>query len=195
MKVFLLPYPLFFDIVGTIETTSSRQKGDFEGIAGTSPEWPTLPPVQPVKKTSTGLPPSAWSRPIQTQWQKQSGVNTVSNQQPSRPPQTHTQSVSSDVPAEEQQSHPVHTQQPSDPSGSNFSLLESSSDLVNHQLLEHPQHMPCLVEPENPSFLSSYLTALLSKELSMRNKFDPFQTSPRSREQVLIRENNMVIII
>lgn len=148
-----------------------------------------------MKKTSTGLPPSAWSRPIQTQWQKQSGVNTVTDQQPSRPPRTHTQSVSSDVPAEELRSRLDHTQRkrcPSDPTGSNFPPLESSSELVSHQLLEHPQHIPRPVEVEAPSFLRLSLAALLSEELSTGRNFDPFQASPRSREQMLTQVNNMV---
>ena len=63
---------------------------------------------------------------------------------------------------------------------------------MSHHLLEHDLHTPRPVEEESPSFLSLSLAALLSTELSMGAKFNPFQASPRTREQVLARINNMV---
>ena len=181
-----------FIYTGPLETTSPAE---FEGITG--PEWPSLPPSQPVKKTSAGTPPSAWLQPIQAQWEQQQ--SSTAHQKSSAPPLACATSAGMPTapgvptyPPEQLRSHQSHqTHLPrerysSDPSNSRPPPHESPVQppppppppLVSHKLAEHhPDLHPELPQVKPSSFVSQ--THQMCKSVSHVSPVQPSKVEPK----------------
>ena len=174
-----MPHPPHFLVIGScfiysgpLETTKPPE---FEGITG--PEWPSLPPFQPVKKTSSGPPPSVWSQPIQEKWQQQSQPSSTAHQRFSTSPLAHAKSAggptapslpmypqSRQVPMERCSTTPVQLECHPNPWSEPPQVQPSSLvGLTSHNMSEGVSSKTTVqVEPE---YLRLSLAALLSEDV------------------------------
>ena len=173
----------------SVAPSLQMQSADFKVTNG--PEWPSLPLSQPVKETSPGSPPSAWSQPIQTQWQQQLTQRSTARQRSSNPSLARVQSADLPTyPPEKPQSSVLRKRYSADLSDSSLPIalmsdrqLKRNSDppppiqsagchkdqMVFHHMCVSVDHETTVkssqVEPEVPSYLQLSLPAQLSRPL------------------------------
>ena len=152
----LVPRPFFFFFFLNVHVIYAGPMGttrpaEFEGITG--PEWPSLPPSKPAKKTSSGTSLSAWSQLIQGKWQQRPQENSAAYHKSSAPPVTACVKSAGGLP---HTSNELHSHQ-----------ADSKPPLVSRKQLEHHpdlQPEPSQVQPS--SFVSQTPSHHISESVS-----------------------------
>ena len=163
----------------------TTQPAEFESISG--PEWPRLPPSQPVRKTSSGTPPSAWSQPIQAQWEQQQ--SSTAHRKSSAPPLARATSAGMPTapsvptyPPEQlrsRQSHQNHLSRERYSSDPSDSRPPPPPPLVSHKQAEHHSDLhPELPQVKPSSFVSQTLPHQTFEGVSRKTTVRPPQVEP-----------------